>query len=160
MNNAKGLDQNDKILLGFVIGFLLFCGWYFFFAQEASNVNGPVDVGGGSIVIEDQYDVEKVTLDAELVAPGHITIHRTMSEAPAEIVGVSRLLDVGVHEGVIIGMNVPLDVGYRYVAILHVDDGDEVFEPLEDMPVEVNGEVVRPDFVVLDNSDSADEIAQ
>lgn len=141
--------KKDTIIL--IIAFLVVFGFgaYFMLATPASQTGyRPVDVGGGSISVENQPDdLQSVTLDAELAEPGWITIHESMSGAPADIIGTSEYLEAGVHEDLMISLDQPMSSGFRYIALLHVDDGDRTFVVLDDLPVMVNGEVVRPDFL-------------
>lgn len=141
--------SKDYVLLFTVLIILLALGGFIFFAPKASNLEyKPIDVGGGSITVENQPDdLAIVTLNAELVAPGWITIHESLAGAPATIVGTSTYIEAGVHENFVIQLTEEMAPGYRYIALLHADNGDQRFEILEDLPVETNGEVVRPSFV-------------
>ena len=129
---------------------LIILGVYFFFSPPAPEVTySPVALEGGSITVTDQDVVDTVTLNAELVAPGWITIHFSMSGAPADVVGTSQYLETGVYEDLLLTLDEEMTPGWAYIALLHVDDGDGVFDIQKDLPVSVNGEVVRPTFVAI-----------
>ena len=110
----------------------------------------------GSIVVEDQDVIDTVTLNTELTEPGWITIHFSMSGAPAEVVGTSSYLEVGTYEDLVIALDDEMQPGWRYIALLHVDDGDQQFDIQKDLPVSVNGEVVRPSFVAIPEAATAE----
>lgn len=141
--------KKDLLLLFVVIVVILGLGAFVFFAPKASDLTyKPIDVGGGSITVENQpEDLGIVTLDAELAAPGWITIHESLAGAPANVVGTSTYMDTGSYRDFVIQLSQEMSPGYRYITLLHADDGDGEFDILKDLPVEVDGEVVRPSFV-------------
>lgn len=141
--------KKDYLLLLGVFAVIVVLGAYVLFAQPASDLEyRPIDVGGGSITVENQPDdLAIVTLDAELAAPGWITIHESLASAPAAIIGTSVYMEAGVYDDFVIQLAEPMNPGFRYITLLHADNGDKEFVVLDDLPVEVNGTVVRPDFV-------------
>lgn len=143
--------MKDILFLLASVVLVVVVGAYIWNAPEAVTLDfRPIDVGGGSITIEDQPHMHEVVLDAELAAPGFITIHETLAgtiPAPADIIGTSVYLPEGEYSELVIPLQTPMDPGYRYVAILHADNGDERFVVADDLPVMVDGAVVRPDFV-------------
>lgn len=142
----KKLDFFIRVV--FPVAFLVFVIYVMFFAPKASEISyAPVDVGGGSITVQNQDDLNKVVLGAEFVAPGFVSIHESMSGAPAQVIGHTSLMDVGNYESIEILLDQMMLPGYRYITLMTVDDGDGVFEPGIDLPVKVNGQVIRPDFI-------------
>lgn len=141
-----------KDTIGFItlIVVLFALGAFFLLAPKAPEVAYvPIDVDYGSIAVEDQDDVSVVTLDAELARAGWITIHESMSNAPAAIVGTSKYLEAGVHEGLEIGLTEDMKPGFLYITLMHVDNGDRAYVTNDDLPARVNGEVVRPSFTAV-----------
>lgn len=120
---------------------------FFMFANEAPELAyAPVDVGGGSLVIApDQTSLTEVIVTTEVVREGFVTIHRSVGPAPGPVIGTSPLLSVG-EATTFIQLNGEMIPGYTYIALLHVDNGDGVFVATDDMPVQVDGAVVRVDF--------------
>lgn len=142
------MKNNQVVLLIVSIFLLIIFGYFLFGAEEADELAyRPIDVGGGAIMVENQVDMNRVVLDVEVVEPGFVSIHESMSGAPARLIGNSGLLEPGFHEGVEIILNTPMIPGFRYITLLTVDNGNGVFELGVDLPVMVDGEVVRPDFV-------------
>lgn len=142
------LSEWTPVLVAVVVVVLL--GSYFLFSQPANELTyKPVELEGGSIAVEDQNVTDTVTLDAELSEPGWITIHFSMSGAPAEVVGTSQYLDAGIYNDLVITLDEDMTPGWRYIALLHVDNGDGVFTIDQDLPVSVGGEVVRSSFVAI-----------
>lgn len=140
-----------------VLGGIIALGAYLAFAPPAPSLTyRPVDVGGGMIDVQDQESLDTVILNAELAKAGFITIHESMSGAPATIIGISSLLSEGRHEGVVIPVTQDMLPGYSYIALLHVDNGDGRYITEDDLPVMVNGAVVRPDFVAMPSERAID----
>lgn len=142
--------KKDILLLVVFLVVISGLGAYFIFAPKAPQITyKPVDVGGGSITVENQDQFDYVVLDAELAAPGWITIHESLSDAPAAIIGTSRFLEKGVYDDLVISLTKQMIPGYKYITLLHVDSGDGIFIAEEDYPVKVNDQVVRPDFIAV-----------
>ena len=141
------MKRGDWIGLALMVVALGFLGWIILGSGEGSPRAPyvPVDLEKGSIEILGQNDEgTEVYLNVELEKAGWVSIHNSMSGAPAEIVGVSDYLEPGVHE---ITVKVePMLPGYAYVTLLKMDNGDQRFVQDDDLPVRVNGSVVRPDF--------------
>lgn len=142
--------KKDFITLAVVIIFVVLLGLFFALSPRAPELSYlPVEVEGGSITVTDQEQLEYVRLSAELSEPGFITIHQSMSDAPAAVIGTSRYLEAGVHDDLVITLSEEMLPGYKYITLLHVDNGDGYFVMEEDLPTAVNGEVVRPDFIAV-----------
>jgi hypothetical protein len=140
----------ENIFIGFIFVFVILAGLYFAFSEPVSEISyHPIDVGGGAITVEDQDQTDRVYLSAELVAPGFITIHNSMSGAPAAIIGTSDFLEAGSYTDLEIVLREEMIPGYRYITLLHADNGDEFYVTDDDLPVMVNEIVVRPDFVAI-----------
>ncbi len=140
-----------------ILGGIIALGIYLAFAPQAPDLDyKPVDIGGGSIEVSDQESLEVVILNATLVKPGFITIHESMSGAPAKIIGISPLLSEGSHENVAITLTQDMLPGYSYITLLHVDNGDQKYVTEDDLPVMVNGVVVRPDFIAMPSERAID----
>jgi hypothetical protein len=142
--------KRDILLIILLVAALSGLGAFFAYSPEASNIDyKPVDVGGGSLSAGEQLDLNSVVLSAELAAPGWVTIHESMGAAPAAIIGTSDYLPAGNYDQLTIKLSQPMLPGYKYIALLHVDDGDQQFQSHTDLPVTAGGSVVRTDFVAL-----------
>lgn len=142
------MKSGDIIGLVVIGGVFLGFGWLMFASGGSSPEVEylPVDMEKGSIeVVSQAEDGGAVTLKVDLAAGGYVTIHESMSNAPAAIIGTSSYLEPGAQE-VTISVDPAFNPGFKYITLLRVDDGDATFEPLKDLPVRVNGAVVRPDF--------------
>ncbi len=141
------ISKKDAVSLCVILLIIIFLGAYFLFVPSANTPFGPVELSGGSIEVSDQYELDRVSLTAELAEAGWITIHESISDAPAEIIGTSEYLEAGLFENLEIHLGTEMIAGFKYITLLHIDDGDQIFDAQLDFPVSVNGEVVRPDFV-------------
>jgi hypothetical protein len=115
--------------------------------MSPSALKNPVDVGGGALVIEDQDTLTSVRVSVTLVAPGFVTLHESLGGAPATIIGMSDYLPVGMYPEVEIVLTKEMKPDHQYIGLLHADNGDRAFVVTDDMPVKVNEEVVRANFV-------------
>ncbi|MFH1611168.1 MAG: hypothetical protein ABIA83_01020 [Patescibacteria group bacterium] len=140
--------KKDILSVIIVLILLAIIGAFFFMLPEAEPAFGPVELSGGSIVVEDQESVDEIYLAVELVEPGFISVHESMGDAPTTVVAVSGLLPAGYYDHLLITPESPLTPGAKYITILHQDNGDGVFGLQDDKPVSVNGAVVRPSFKV------------
>ena len=141
-----------KDTIGFIILIIVLfaLGAFFLLAPKTPQVAYvPIDVEYGTIHVEDQDDIDVVTLDVELSEAGWITIHESMSNAPAAIVGTSNYLEAGVHEDLQISIADQMKPGFLYITLMHVDNGDKVYVTNDDLPARVDGEVVRPSFTAV-----------
>ena len=131
-------------MTGLAIALFAFIFWL---APEAPELSyAPIDVGGGSIAVPAQTNTNTVTFSADLKKAGFVTIHESVGPAPGEIIGTSSYLPEGETVDAIIPLSTAMVPGLTYVALLHVDDGDGVYDTLKDMPVKTDGSVVRVDF--------------
>lgn len=155
LSRILAFNMKKDILFIIAVGVLtILAAFYFLNSSKVSEVAfAPVDVGGGSITITDQNQLDFVSFQAELVKPGFITIHRTISTAPAGVIGTTELLKAGNHD-LILYLTNDMQPGFKYAAILHLDDGDGVFVAQEDFPVITNGEVVRPYFLAIPEAET------
>lgn len=143
-------DLAGLVMLLAAIGVL---GLFFVLAPEAPEVDfGPVDVGGGSLEVLQSPSMTTVVFSAELAKPGFVSIHESVGPAPGPVIGVSSLTTAGEHADQTIALREPMTPGLTYIALLHVDDGDAVYESSEDMPVKTDGAVVRVDFKATEGS--------
>ena len=142
--------KNDILGLSGLILVLAALGLYFLFAPKAAPfVYAPIDVSSGFITVQDQDDVNAVTLDAELGEAGWITVHESLSNAPAAIVGTSAYMPAGTYKDFTIELDEPMLPGFFYITLLHKDNGDQVYVTNDDLPARVNGEVVRSGFTAV-----------
>ena len=140
--------KRDFLLIILIVLALAGLGAFLFISPRASEISyQPVDVGGGSLTAPEQTSLETVTLSATLAAPGWVTIHESIGAAPAAIIGTSDYLPAGIYENLVIRLTEPMLPNYKFIALLHVDDGDQIFTSHTDLPVKFNDAVVKIDFL-------------
>lgn len=117
----------------------------------------PVEHTGSDIVVESQPSgTLAVIASSHVKAGGFITVHESMSGAPAEIIGYSSLLPPGEHTDVLVRLNRDMLPGYRYIVLMMEDDGDGIYEPGIDRPVMSEGVVIKRDFVTQGGEESVE----
>jgi hypothetical protein len=141
--------KKDDIIGGvFLMVALLGLGSFFLFAKSGPELSyGPVEVTGSALAAVASGE-NAVDVTATLIEPGFVTIHQSIGGAPGPIIGSSKYMDVGVDVSTVIALTEAMDAGIPYIALLHVDNGDERFVVSEDKPVTSGGVSVRADFVL------------
>lgn len=141
------MKKDDIIGGAFLLVAILGLGAFFLFAENGSELAyGPVEIQGSIIAATASGDGE-VEATATLIEPGFVTIHQSIGGAPGPIIGMSGYLDAGTDVAMTIILSELMETGTTYIALLHVDDGDERFAASEDMPVTSGGTSVRADFI-------------
>jgi hypothetical protein len=122
-------------------------GALFFIAPAKPSAYTAVDVPGSTLAIYSGASWATMQLfTVNLVQDGFITIHEAIGSAPGPVIAASGILDHGFHDGTGVRLTTPLTPGQNYIALLHVDNGDQVFVVADDLPVSVDGQVLRVDF--------------
>lgn len=140
--------KKDDIIGGvLLLVAILGLGAFFLFARNAPQLSyGPVEIAGSTIVASAAGDGE-VDVTATLVKPGFVTIHQSIGGAPGPIIGSSGYIEAGTDVAMTLILTELMEPGMTYIALLHVDNGDQRFATAEDMPVTSGGVSVRADFV-------------
>ncbi len=139
--------KTDIVVLVVILAAITGLGVLFFAAPPAKPDYVPVDVPGSTLAITPGASWANMQMfTVNLVKDGFITIHEAIGKAPGPIIATSGFLDHGLHEGTGVRLTTPLDPSKDYIALLHVDNGDQVFSVTDDLPVSVDGQVLRVDF--------------
>lgn len=93
----------------------------------------------------DSVTIPKVILSE----PGFVMIHKAVGDDSGPIVMTGDLLPAGVSTNVVVKTGIVTKVGEGYFAMLHVDNGNGVFDnPGTDPPVYFGGQIVQEKFVI------------
>ena len=119
------------------------------------NTNTPavvVDNSVSSLSVHDQKPGSMALVNAVILGkPGYVVVHADADNKPGAIVGQSALLSAGGSANV----NVPLTLeqGKYYWAMLHTDNGDNMYNATEDGPtMDAQGNMVMMRFQATDVS--------
>ena len=93
----------------------------------------------GSLVV-----VSSITLEAK----GFVVIHEVLDGKPAAVIGSSALLSKGQLANVQVAVKSLLQNGKSYIAMLHYDNGDGVFDLATDAPFLGTTDIVMTEFTV------------
>ena len=105
-------------------------------------------VGANAILVEHQKSgtSEVVVSLAVLEKAGYVVIHEDDNGVPGAIIGASALLPTG-GENIRVAVDKTLVDGSVYYAMLHVDDGDDTYDPAKDKPVtDAQGNIILMSF--------------
>lgn len=132
------------------------------------NVETPADsptdeisgfrIGENVIYVADQKPSTELTVNlVSLAKGGYVVIHEEVEGSPGEIIGNTLLLQPGDHNDVEVALQRASLEGESLIAMLHADNGDEVFAPQEDQPIkDDDGNII---FMVFSVSSIAEEPA-
>ena len=102
----------------------------------------------------DEIFVEKVLLKTDGNG-GFVVVHRVTEDGETgDVIGVSRYLEPGVTENLVVDLNEgeTVEVDETVVAMLHADDGDGVWNPETDMSLtDDEGNIIQVIFTIVDN---------
>ena len=93
--------------------------------------------------------------------PGFVVIHEDAAGGPGGILGASRMLPVGETKNLApIALSRATKNGETIYAMLHIDDGDSVFDAVDDKPARdpVGGEPVVMIFTVSAEAEEPDSV--
>lgn len=142
------MQKGDWFSLGSIVVIIALVAMFFFLVPKSPKPGyGLVELPGSTLTVAPNMSWATMQMfNMTLVQDGFITIHESLGGAPGPVVA-SRYVDgIGLHEGVGVSLETPLLHGVNYIALLHVDNGDHVYVPEDDLPVSVNGIPVRADF--------------
>ena len=140
------MKRDDIIGGALLLIAIIAIGLFFVFAKSAPELAyGPVEITGSAITASAKVNGE-IDVTATLMQPGFVTIHQSIGSAPGPIIGESGYLMAGVDVDTTIILSELMTPGLTYIALLHVDNGDETFVVIDDMPVTSEGKSVRADF--------------
>lgn len=130
------------------------------FAPKAPELGyAPVEFTGSDIVVLAQpNDTQAVMSKVVAKTPSFVTVHESMSGAPAEIIGTSAILPVGEYQNIAVPLNRETLPGYRYIVLLMADtNANGVFDAGVDLPIMSEGAVIKRDFIAGEDPDKAAE---
>ncbi|MDP3769501.1 MAG: hypothetical protein U1A25_02820 [Candidatus Sungbacteria bacterium] len=134
--------MNTRICFILAIIIVVVLGAAFFF-WGGGRKSGPADdssgliIGHNAIYVAEQLPGRSVSVSVvRIEKPGFVVIHEDAGDAPGKILGVSNLLPAGETKNLlpIMLLRVAQD-GEIIYAMLHVDNGDGVFDAEDDKPV-------------------------
>ena len=104
--------------------------------SDLSNDSLGLIVGSNAIYVAEQAPSRTIAIDVvRLEKSGFVVVHEDASGEPSKILGASGILGAGETRNI---AAVPLSRitrdGETLYAMIHVDDGDGVFDPLKDKP--------------------------
>jgi hypothetical protein len=151
----SGIKPWQWILTIAVIVIILILGGYMYSVRnDSTEINeeeqiGSVDqnlTGSNRLVMSDQFPGNIVYVaTVELAQDGFVVIHKNNAGKPGAVIG-SEYFKRGNQPGSIDLTEKTVD-GASYIAELHIDDGDGVFDAAKDLPAkDANGAVVMKLF--------------
>ena len=146
--SKKGMLWVAVVIVLLVLGFMYWGG------KEAVEPGSQDDtsalrVGDNAIVVTEQRPGSTANISlAVLGGDGYVVVHEMMNGELGASIGASALLPKGESESVVVSLSKSLEVGKKYSAMLHLDDGDKVFDLAKDAPAMLYGKPVMMEFGV------------
>lgn len=127
---------------------------------DKSPVEMPVEIISiDTLVVPDQAPGDEIFVEKVLLKTdgngGFVVVHRVTEDGETgDVIGVSRYLEPGVTENLVVDLNEgeTVEVDETVVAMLHADDGDGVWNPETDMSLtDDEGNIIQVIFTIVDN---------
>ncbi|MBX4211705.1 MAG: hypothetical protein KW806_02865 [Candidatus Yanofskybacteria bacterium] len=120
---------------------------------QATSTPSSSDVGlddASAVTVGDQDPGTKVLVDLVILSkPGYVAIHESANGQPGRALGHSSLLKADAYTDVSVPMTTTS--GVTYIAVLHTDNGDGIFNASTDAPVkDEDGTIIMSEFTVMD----------
>ena len=154
--------KNLKILLGLVIIAAVFAG-AFVFSGNRNEASPPDDssgliIGNSSIYVAEQAPSRNISVAVvRLEGAGFVVVHEDTSGIPGGVLGVSGVLPAGeIKNPAPIPLSRMTQDGETLYAMLHLDDGDGVFDAAKDKPF-LDAVGAGPVMMIIDVSRDAIE---
>ncbi|NBS70521.1 hypothetical protein EBT31_16650 [bacterium] len=132
---------------------------FVFSPERREIIFQPLEVPGSALVLVEARK-EGVIVDAVLGKPGFVTLHQRIGDAPGPLVATSSLLAEGIHSAFALSATGGLQELDSYVLLMVADDGDGVYEAGVDLPVMVNGTVIRVPVVLESEEEGVGEVEE
>ncbi len=147
-----------------IFGFIVIAGLGLFFIlwltggtePGATNTsdNSPahelgVDEGENVVFAPDQRPDGRIVAPLVVLAQnGFVVVHAEENGSAGAILGASESLEKGDHYNVVVPLSRQSVAGEMLQAMIHADNGDGVFDPVADEPVQQNNEIITMRFMV------------
>lgn len=119
--------------------------------SDVPAVTPGIVVGDTNNIVVNDQDADSVSVlvaSASLRATGYVIIHEDNGGLPGAIIGIGQLLQPGTYKNISVISN-KLRPGVTYIAMLHGDDGNGIFNEANDKPLNDNaGNAVMVEFKV------------
>ena len=157
----KGIIFFILIILVIIAGFLLFNAFLKenVIEQEVQKEIVTDKETTQSLVVPEQAGGNEIFIErAVLSNAGYVVIHREKDGDPGEIIGVSEFLPEGTRENFLMSIDEEAVEGDTLFAMIHIDDGDGVFDENLDIPlVDDKDNMVLAKFIIVDEGALEDE---
>ncbi len=155
--------MSAKTLFIFAIAVIAIAGtvisfWKFDKERTGGNDSAGLVVANNAIYVSEQAPGERVSISmVRLEKPGFVVIHEDDGGAPGKILGTSQLLSAGENQDIAqILLSRPTQDGETLYAMLHIDDGNGIFDAAKDKPA-VDPVGKEPVMTIVDISKDAAE---
>ncbi len=144
------MTKGDGLVAGAIVVLLAALGYVFFFANTAPSGGDlgyvPVDVPGAQMLESYAASTEAMNVTVDIPVGSWVTVHAAIGEAPGPIIGQSGFIPAG---RMMTSMKISplMTSGTTYIVLVHKDDGDGLFDINKDLPISVDGNVMRADVV-------------
>lgn len=132
------MNLKTLLIIFIIIVTLGIGGWFLFTREKWAGSNGDsagLIVGKNAIYMAEQAPSKMISVAvAHFEKPGFVVIHEEASGELGKILGVSALVTAGETNSLRVTLSRPAIDEETFYAMLHLDDGDEVFDATKDKP--------------------------
>ncbi len=117
-------------------------------------------VGNNAIAVFSQPAGESVATTLVILEDGgYVVLHESTNGVPGAIIGSSEYLSAGAYDKLEVSFDTPQENGQEVIAMLHRDNGDQVFNAGDDAAVVENGGPIFTVFQLNSEAEIPSEIA-
>ena len=172
MNQQKGFSA---IFIVIVVVVLVAAAYFIFMRESAiekdivpeppisdsDDTMEPLLIGNNAIYVSDAKPSTSVKVGFAILAnSGYVVIHEDSASKPGAIVGSSDILLQGESKDFEVMLSREGIDGETLYAMLHSDNGDDTFDPVEDSPIKDDrGNIILMKFQISSSADESDAIS-
>lgn len=144
------MTKADGLVAGVIVVLLAGLAFMFFSADTVSRGNdlryAPIDIPGAQILEAYAVSSEVMNVVVDIPVASWVTVHVAIGEAPGPVIGQSEYIAPGKRTASM-SINPLMVSGMTYIVLVHNDDSDGLFDINKDLPISVDGTVLRADVI-------------
>ena len=156
----------QKLVLITAVLILLIGAWYYFGGDveditTTDDTTSGLRIGANAVYVPDQRPGDNITVGfADIADGGYVVIHEVIEGKLAGIVGSRTFLESGESQNISVTLSRESVEGEELIAMLHNDNGDNIFNATDDAPVrDEAGNIVLMRFTVSENAEAPGAIS-
>jgi hypothetical protein len=159
--------KNQTLAIVIILLLLVWGAWYYLNKPKQESVLDDSSISTGmrierdTVYVADQKPGSSATVSlAGIIGGGYVVIHEVTDGNPGAIIGNSSLLPTGESGNVVVNLSRETKEGEELIAMLHNDNGDSVFNAVNDAPVQdKEGNIILMRFIIREGAEAPDAVS-